>query len=65
MLKYDEINIVKDFWPLFVKTTHDFGDFMQIILYFRLSTNKVKILGKGWCVQNRFLNSAINFLQYM
>ena len=41
MLEHDEINIIKDFWPLIVKTianSIDFGGFSQIILYFGLST---------------------------
>ena len=41
MLKHDGINIVIDFWPLFVKqiaNSLDFGDLWQIILYFGLST---------------------------
>jgi len=41
LLKHDEINIVKDFLPLFVKkiaNSLDYGDIMQIILYFWLST---------------------------
>ena len=50
MLKHDDINIVKEFWPLFVKKiakSLDFGYFMQIILYVGLSTwthieNKIK-----------------------
>jgi len=36
LLKDDEINIAKDFLPLFVKkiaNSLDFGDFMQIIYY--------------------------------
>jgi len=40
LLKYDEININKDFLPLFVKNianSLDFGDFRQIIMYFGFS----------------------------
>jgi len=39
LLKHDEINIVKDFLPLFGKkiaNSLDLGDFKQTILYFGL-----------------------------
>jgi len=39
LLKNDEINIVKDFGPLFILAKSlDLGDFRQIILYFDLFT---------------------------
>ena len=40
MLKHDEINQVKDFWPLLKKSANslDIGDFKQILLYFGFST---------------------------
>ena len=41
VVKHDDINIVTDFWPLFVKkiaNSLDFGDFRQISLDFGLST---------------------------
>ena len=40
-LQHDDINIVKDFWPLFVKkiaNSLDFCEFTQISLYFGFST---------------------------